>query len=163
MLEQQCTDAVEEIGARGTGRLDHGVLHAFLQETSRKEAEGRHKKWEYLKELKARTSQQKQQRRRRKAIEEATYQLDLHAELRALGHMQPSTQIEEELVENKGGDTIWEEEKARRPVKGFEASRRPKKRRGKRQRGNTLFEIVTLNSSGLPQLQDALAVKKRGK
>ena len=88
--------------------------------------------------------------------------------MRGLGHTQPPIppRIEEEYGGELQIEAAQREEEARRAEAGLqekEAKRRPRKRRGKRQRGSTMFEVMSLNTSGMPQLLDALTKRKSDK
>ena len=78
---------------------------------------------------------------------------------------EPQAKDKEEKVGTKGAPSEQEEFGGGLGVtaKEHEETGKKKKRRGKRQRGNNFSEVITVNSSGLPQLQELLEVKGKAK
>ena len=165
-LDEEWEEVAEQMIRRLGVRLDHEALFASLQEASRKESEARYKKWAWLKGMKAQSStRSKQAATAAKCVEDCRE--SANDRLKKLGHTQPSPAptIEEERDGEQTGE-VDKRECARSTVKEGTKTvqrKRPKKRRGKRQRGSTQFEVITLNSSGLPQLQEALSGQKIGR
>ena len=155
--EGQRVGAANGAAAGETGLLtNHVALFEWLQETSRKEAQGRYEKWAWLKGMKARTGGARP-RGQESGQGVSPVKADANERLRKLGRLEPplAPSIEELICQAN------DERNAKGEFQTLRTSHKStrKSRRGRRQRGEKPFQVVTVNTSGYPQLQEALAVE----
>ena len=169
----QLGGGVEEIGCG----IDNAELFRKLQEASRKEAERRYEKWAWLRKRKAKVTQLcpsekegihgRQERSVGSEEARAYVQPELgpvidEEKAAGIGTEEGGIREEEENADKNGAIAGLKEGDGER-VAAEGQKFKPKKRRGKRQRGTNYSEVITINSSGFPQLQEMLQAKGRSR